>query len=221
MHPKSEPKFDVSLLAKRSEAVLRTGSDSERTSLIERREVDIAPVQKFTRSSGMRILYHERPRSKVFSVYATAMGGTRLELGDPITTAESDWGASHLIGQTWTKGTSTKKSQDIARLTEGRAADLEAFSGRNSVGLELTGLAKDWRGLSDLFTEVLFDPSFSEDEIEHSRRVTLDAMKAVDENSSQLCSKFFLETLFENHPYGKWSYGTEASLAAQRHHAQR
>jgi len=163
-------------------------------------------------SSGIRVCYLPRPSSQVFSVYASVLGGVRLELAHPIESIEKDWGSSSLMASTWNKGTTQRDARAIASITEGKASSLDGFSGKNSVGLQLTGLARDWSGLSDLFSEVLLEPTFPQDEVDHSRRVAEDSVRSIEDHSSQLCSKLFLEALFEKHPYGRIPQGSLESL---------
>ncbi len=166
----------------------------------------------FTTTGGIRVAYLQRPDSPVFSIYGAALGGVRLELSDPLDSPEKDWGSSNLIALTWTKGTSTRSSSDLARAVEGRAASLDGFSGRNTVGIQLTGLGRDWDSLSEIFSEVLCDPTFADSEVEHSRRVAEDSIRSVEDHTGQLCSKLFLETLFERHPYGRLPAGSLESV---------
>lgn len=170
------------------------------------------PVDCLTLDSGLRVCSQYRPQSPVMSVHLSALGGTRLELAAPIERAETDWGASHLMALTWTKGTRQHRSKQLLEIIEGHAASLEGFSGRNSVGLQLTCLAKDWKPLSELLTEVLLFPSFAPEELDHAKRTTEDALKSIEEHSSQVCSQLFLSTLFEKHPYGRISYGSLESI---------
>ncbi len=163
------------------------------------------PVERQRLSNGTRLVRVVRPHSPVFSMYALALGGLRLEKPE-------HWGAANLLGLTWAKGTKSKSAREIARITEGCASSIDGVSGRNTTGLQLTGLARDWEKLTDLFLETLAEPSFTDEEFEHSRRVTEDQIKSIEDHSAQLCSKLFLETLFEGHPYGKVSYGDLKSL---------
>jgi zinc protease len=157
-------------------------------------------------SSGARVLIRPHAQSHVVSVHGVVLGGLRLE-------AQRDWGASSMLAMTWTKGTRGRDARAIASFVEGRAAGIDGFSGRNTVGLQLSGLARDWNDLSSLFSEVLLEPSFPEDEIEHSRRVAEDSIRSIDDHSAQLCSKLFLSTLFEQHPYGRFTTGSLESIA--------
>ena len=154
--------------------------------------------------SGLKIAYFERPGTPVYSLYASAFGGTRSEL----TLDQKYWGASHLLSQTWAKGTPELNSKAMSAIIEGSAASMDGFSGRNTIGLSASGLTRDWDKLSNLFLDVLFNPSFNEDELVHAKRVTIEAIQSIPDHSSQVCSKLFMENLFSEHPYGKHPLGT-------------
>src|SRR5690606_9695249 len=51
-----------------------------------------------------------------------------------------------------------------------------------------------------------------ESEVDHSRRVAEDSVRGIEDHSSQLCSKLFLETLYERHPYRHLTSGSLESL---------
>ncbi|MBS1963889.1 MAG: insulinase family protein [Bdellovibrionales bacterium] len=167
-----------------------------------------------TLPSGVRVLYRERPNSHVMSIQAAVLGGLRLEVADPVKSPDLDLGTSNLLSSVWAKGTTKKSAQTITSLVEGAAANLDGFSGRNTIGLASTGLARDWRKLSDLFAEVLVHPSFPKEELDLSRKVVEDSIRSIEDHSSALCSKLFHETLFERHPYGRFASGTLESVAS-------
>lgn len=169
-------------------------------------------AERFTLPSGTRVAYYERPDSSAFSIHASCLGGLRLEIGHPLYAADEDWGVSNLLAATWTKGTDALTSQQIARVVEGRAASLDGFSGRNTIGLQAMALSRDWGEISSLFTDVLVGPRFAAEEIEHSRRVAEEDIRSIPDHSAQLCTKVFLENLFEAHPYGKLTTGSLESL---------
>jgi zinc protease len=141
-----------------------------------------------------------------------------MELSQPIESQKTDWGSSYMMSLTWTKGTQTRDAREIASITEGSAAGFEGYAGRNTVGLQMTGLARDWGRLSELTNETLFEATFPEGEVEHSRRVAEDSIRSIEDHSAQLCSKLFLETMFENHPYGKTTLGSLESVSKINSH---
>jgi zinc protease len=171
-----------------------------------------APYEEWVLDSGLKVIYRHRPQSHVVSVQAASLGGLRLELGDPLFSRNEDWGVSQCLSMTWTKGTPSRSARQIAELVEGRAASLDGFSGRNTVGLQLTCLAKDFSHLAPAFDDVLVNASFPADEVAHSQRVMEDTLRTIEDHSGQLCSKYFLESLFQKHPYGALSSGSFESV---------
>lgn len=207
--PKTEKKYEMKPLASAIDRILghpRMILKPKPTSLTSMPEL-------IQRPSGIKWIFQSRAQSHVMSIHASCLGGTRLELSQPIESAEFDWGSSQMLSLTWNKGTTHRNAKSIAATVEGAAAGLDGFSGRNTTGLQMTGLARDWDSLSDLFGEILLEPSFPDDEVAHSKRVTEDNIRSMDDHSAQLCSKLFLETLFDRHPYGKLSYGSLESLS--------
>jgi len=167
-----------------------------------------------TLPSGVRVLYRERPTSYVMSIQAAVLGGLRLEVADPVKSSDLDLGTSNLLSSVWAKGTAGRSASEITTIIEGSAANLDGFSGRNTIGLASTGLARDWKKLSGLFSEVLLTPSFPKEELDLSRKVVEDSIRSIEDHSSALCSKLFHETLFSHHPYGKYASGTLESVAS-------
>ena len=163
------------------------------------------PLSHFETGSGIKVALVERPDSHVASIHISALGGVRFE-------NDTNWGVSSLLSQTWSKGTPTRNSKQIAHEVEGLAAQLGGFSGKNSIGLSMTGLAKDFKKLTPVLIDVATQPTFPESEVEHSKRVALDSIKSIEDHSSQLCSKLFIENLFGDHPYSKMSIGTEETV---------
>lgn len=207
LYPKSEPKFDVQSLKKYAESKITQNVKIKSA----KKEIKENPIFNKTKN-GTKYVHHHRPFSKVFSLQVYAPGGTRLEYLSPVRSSDQDWGASYLLGLTWAKGTETKSSSDISHIIESHAADLDGMSGKNTIGLELTGLKKDWKTLSSLFHEVLTRPSFEASEVNHSKRVVLDMIKGSEDSSSQICNRLFLKTLYEDHPYSRQVYGTEETV---------
>lgn len=219
--PKANAEFDFSGIERLADQTFDSGGEilqgvphKVRASAIHKNSKnseDKYPLA-FTFPSGLEVRICERPSSHVMSIHASVLAGVRLEVTNPIESAAMDWGSSSMLASTWTKGTSLKDSRQILAATESRAASIDGFAGRNSVGLQLTGLGKDWNGLSEIFTEVLLDPIFPKEEVDHARRITEESVRNVADHSSQLCSKMFLETLFEAHPYGRMTHGSLESL---------
>jgi len=221
--PKQDAKFDTTEIENLASRILDSGPTASTWVGVSPGAFLTPPMQEKSAEnlpehiqlpSGAQVCFYPRPGSHVFSVHASVLGGVRLEIAHPIERAATDWGASYMMALCWTKGTTTRSARDIATITEGSASSIDGFAGRNSVGLQMTGLARDWNSLSELFLDNLLHPTFPKDEVDHARRIAEDSIRGIEDHSSQLCSKLFLETLFENHPYGKFTYGSLDSLRA-------
>jgi len=150
--------------------------------------------QSYELPGGGRL--HVAPRREIPVVAARAafLGG---QLAENAGTA----GISSFLTSLWLRGTKGRSAADLARSIEGIAADLDGFSGRNSLGLALEVASEELdRGL-DLFAEVLLEPAFDENEIERERRDTLAAIDRRSDQLAQQAFQLFGETLFREHPY--------------------
>jgi zinc protease len=213
---KDKEKFDLGSLGSQAKSLLTGPTEVPVKSKVLKKGTRVRTEnlpEVITLPTGARVVYRENPGSHVMSIHSAVLGGLRLELGSPIESKETDWGASYMMSLTWTKGTRSHNSRSIAQIVEGHAGSMDGFAGRNTIGLQATGLARDWSELSELFNEVLLEPVFPDDEVAHSRRVAEDSIRGIDDRSSQLCSKLFLETLFEKHPYGYLTTGSLESIA--------
>ncbi len=205
--PKSEKGFKTAPIEVMTRELLGPARDEgKKAPARAAAKVERPPVEIFKLPSGIRVAHFERGQSHVVGVHASVLGGVRLEKPE-------DWGTAYMMSLTWAKGTQSRDAREIARITEGAAAGVDGFSGRNSVGAQLTGLARDWDKLSTLFTDVLLNPTFPDSEVAQYKRVAEDSIRGIEDHTSQLCSKLFLETLFEKHPYGRMTMGSLETLA--------
>lgn len=170
------------------------------------------PFEEYELENGLRVVARHRPNTGVFAITAVCLGGTRFESQLELSSADS-LGAAHLMSDSWDKGAGDMSAAEIAEFLESRAASVRGFSGKNATGLEASGLAGDWADVTKVFSKILTQPKFPEAEVEHSRRITLESIRSVADQTSSLCGKLFQESMFQTHPYGKWLYGEEGSIS--------
>jgi zinc protease len=139
---------------------------------------------------------HVLPRRDVPVVAARAafLGGLLAESGQTA-------GLSAFLSSMWLRGTRGRSAADFARAAEGLAAEIDGFSGRNSVGLTLETPSDRLTRSLDLFAEVLLEPAFDPDEIERERRETLAAIERREDRLGQRAFLLFAETHYRSHPY--------------------
>ncbi len=135
-------------------------------------------------------------------------------------------GLTRFLAAMWTRGTSRRSAVDYTREVEGLAAEIEGFSGRNSIGLTLDCLSETLEPAFDLLAEALLEPRFDPEEMERERRETLAALDRREDRLGQLAFQLFARTEFQSHPYRLTVLGERESVsgfdpAALRAHADR
>ncbi len=164
-----------------------------------------AEFKKYELSNGIRVLLKRNPAVPLFSVHAAFLGGLRYE-------DENTNGVSNFMSGMFTRGTSSRSSEDIATQIEGLGGTVDGFSGKNSVGVTLSALSENFEGAMDIFSDVLLNPSFSDEEMERERREILAALEKQKDNLTGKTVRNFLSTLFLKHPYRFDVLGTEENV---------
>ncbi|HEY0710010.1 MAG TPA: insulinase family protein, partial [Polyangia bacterium] len=135
-------------------------------------------------SAGIRLLMMRDPQLPIVAMRGTWVGGLRHE--DPKSN-----GASSLIASLLSRGTTVHDAEAIMRQVEGRAGTLSGHAGRNSLGLEAEFLTKHFEAGLDLFAECLTDSVFPDRELEHERRLSLEALRQQEDDVSHVAFRAF------------------------------
>ncbi len=174
----------------------------------EKKKVSTAQAEfgKYELSNGIRVLLKRNPAVPLFSIHAAFLGGLRYE--DTGTN-----GTSNFMAEMFTRGTSNRSAEDIAVQIEGLGGTVDGFSGKNSVGVTLSSLSENFEGALDIFSDVILNPSFSDEEMERGRREILAALEKQQDNLTGKTVRNFLKTLFLKHPYRFNVLGTEENVS--------
>lgn len=164
-----------------------------------------AEFKKHELSNGIRVLLKRNPAVPLFSVHAVFLGGLRYE-------DETTNGISNFMSGMFTRGTSSRSTEDIATQIEGLGGTVDGFSGKNSVGVTLSALSENFEGAMDILSDVILNPSFSDEEMARERREILAALERQEDNLTGKTVRNFLKTLFLKHPYRFNVLGTEENV---------
>jgi zinc protease len=93
---------------------------------------------------------------------------------------------------------------------------LDAFTGRNTIGVKCEFLSDKQDKALDLFFDVLQNPTFPATEVENGRRDVIEAIKNQDDQLASLAFYHFCHKLYGAHPYGMRSLGTIESVKKLR-----
>jgi zinc protease len=164
-------------------------------------------VHSYTLPNGVRAYVLPRREVPVVAVRAAALGGQLAE-------TEETAGLGSFLSGVWLRGTATRNAAELARTIESLAADIDAFSGRSSLGLTLDCTSDAFGEALPLWAETLGFPAFDEEEMERERRDAIAALERREDRLGSLAFDLFQRAHFQRHPYRLPLPGTKASLAS-------
>ncbi len=176
-------------------------------------------IHSYEMINGAQLYVMPRRSVPVVAARAAFLGGTLAE-------DETNAGITSFLSSTWLRGTKSHSTADFARTAENLAADVDGFSGRNSLGATLECPVEALDSALELFSELLLEPAFDREEIERERSDTLAAIERREDHLSQLAFQLFADTHFQSHPYRLPALGSAESVrrfdanALRAHHAR-
>ncbi len=100
------------------------------------------------------------------------------------------------------------------RRLEDLAGELRFTAGHDEFAGSLRMLKRNLAGTADLLRLALNEPRFADDAVERIRAETIAMLARQAHNPRTLAGRLWMRDAFEDHPYGKDSAGTAASVAA-------
>jgi zinc protease len=161
--------------------------------------------EKIILDNGITLLIKSNHATPIVAMQAIFLGGSRYE-------NKNNSGICNFVASMITKGTKGRTALDIATEIESIAGDINGFSGQNSLGVTAKILKRYFVEGLGLLADVLINPSFPEEELEKKRIDILAALKRQEDDLSHYTLKLFLETLYQNHPYGIDLLGTPETI---------
>ncbi len=158
-----------------------------------------------TLANGLKIHVLRRPEVPIAAVRFACVGGLLAE-------TEADSGITRFLSAMWTRGTRSLSAAAFARQSEALAAEIDGFSGRNSLGLTLDSLSETLDPALALFADALLEPRLDPAEIERERRETLAALDRREDRLGQQAFQLFARTEFAQHPYRLSVLGERESI---------
>jgi zinc protease len=200
------PEDAPELEAEDVERAAARGRERVRRAFVPARRTDAdREIHSYALHGGARLVVLPRHETPVVAVRAAFLGGLLAE-------DEANAGITCFLTSMWMRGTRGHSSADFARSVESLAAEIEGFSGRNSLGLTLDCLSDRLDPALDLYGEVLLEPAFAPDEVEKERRDTMAAFERREDRLGARVFDLFQETLYGSHPYRFPVIGTVDSV---------
>ncbi|MDQ3266798.1 MAG: insulinase family protein [Myxococcota bacterium] len=159
-----------------------------------------------TLPSGARLIIREESAVPLFAMRAAYLGGVRFE-------DDAHNGLTTLLARTLTRGTAQRSAEAVSHLVDDLAGSLSGSGGRNSVGARGEFLSKHFQSAFGLFSEILNQPSFTEEEVDRERKLMLEDLRSRDDKPAAIAFELFSRALYQQHPYRLPSQGDETSVA--------
>jgi zinc protease len=157
--------------------------------------------QRSVLENGLVVLVTENPTADIVAARLFIDAGSRYEQSNQA-------GLSHLVASLFTKGTPTHTAQEIAAQVESMGANLGVSSTPDYFLVNLKTVSADFAELFTLVAELIQSPTFPEAELFLERKLTLQAIRARQEQPMAIALQQLRQAIHPNHPYGQPGLGT-------------
>lgn len=157
-----------------------------------------------TLSNGIRII-HQQVSSHVAHCGIIINTGTRDE-------TEDEHGIAHFIEHVIFKGTIKRKPYHILSRIDDVGGEIDAYTSKENTVVSATFLYNYYERSIELISDILFNSTFPEKEIEKEKVVIFDEINSYKDNPSELIYDDFEEQVFRDHPLGRNILGSRKNL---------
>ena len=166
-----------------------------------------ATYQKTVLSNGIRIVTEEIPHVRSLSIGLWLETGSRDEL-------PANNGISHFIEHMVFKGTKKRTVKEIAQSIESVGGYLNAFTSKEHTCYYARVLDEHLELATDVLSDMVFQPTFPENEFEKERNVILEELKQAEDDPDDIIQDYFEKAIFKNHPLGMPVIGSATSITS-------
>ena len=163
-------------------------------------------MHRFVLANGITLLVRENPAVPTAAIRVVFPGGLRGE-------TQATNGAFALIADLLTKGTDKMSARELTVAVADMAGDLQGFNGKNTFGVKGDFLARYFDAGMALVRDVVRTPTFDPAEADKIRPELLALLKQQEDSLPSLAFREFNRALFQGHPYGLNTVGSEEVLA--------
>ena len=162
-------------------------------------------IEKHTSKNGLRIVLESVPTVRSITIGVWVLTGSRNE-------SEEKSGISHFLEHMFFKGTKKRTAQDIAEAFDSIGGQVNAFTSKEYTCYyaRVLDTYKDYA--LDVLTDMFFESTFPEDEINRERNVVKEEIKMYEDTPDDHVHHLLSQASYGDHPLGRSILGTEAHL---------
>lgn len=162
-------------------------------------------VKRTVLPNGLKVLHVERHNLPIVMV-------SLLIKASPVDENPEKAGLANLTAELITEGTKKRSAADISEETEFIGASLKASVDSDYTSVALSVLKKDVEKGFDIFSDVLVNPIFPDNEIARNKELIKGGLKQSEEDPSFVAKKAFKKAVFGDLPYGRIIRGSTETI---------
>ncbi len=157
-----------------------------------------------TLSNGIRIV-HKNSDSLLAHCGLTINTGSRDEQAN-------EQGLAHFIEHIIFKGTNKRKTHHVLSRMENVGGDLNAYTTKEDTCIHASFMNKFYPRFFELLSDILFNSSFPEKEIEKEKDIVIDEINSYKDSPDEQIIDDFDEIIFSGNPLGRNILGTPGNI---------
>lgn len=126
-------------------------------------------------------------------------------------------GICHFIEHCVFKGTQRRNALEIAIETDRLGGHFDAYTSHEETAFTIKVVDRQIPKAFDLIADMLANPLFDENDLEHEQNVIIEEMKMVEDTPEELLSDIFSQKVFPKHPLGLSIAGTPKTVRTFNH----
>lgn len=158
----------------------------------------------YTLPNGIRCI-HKQVKSGVVHCALTVNTGSRDEL-------PGEYGMAHLVEHTLFKGTKHRKAWQVNCRLENMGGELNAYTTKEETVVHTTTLRSDYAKAVELISDIVFNSTFPEHEIEKEKNVIFDEINLYKDSPTDRIYDEFEDMIYEGSSMGHNILGSKSTL---------
>lgn len=162
-------------------------------------------IETHTCKNGLRVVLEPVPTVRSVTIGIWILTGSRHE-------TELNNGISHFLEHMIFKGTKNRTAMQIAEAFESIGGQVNAFTSKEYTCFYARVLDTYKEHALDVLTDMLFNSTFLEEEIEREKKVVMEEIKMYEDTPDDHVHDLLAEASFGDHPLGRSIIGTNKQI---------
>jgi zinc protease len=161
------------------------------------RDIRFPEFKKHTLTNGVKVFFVKDKSYPVATIRYLFKAGSYNDFF----MGKDKFGVATLAAEMINKGTRNKKALTIAEQVDYAGAMLSSGSGYDASYLVMTSLSNNFDSMFELTSEMLFEHTFPEDELESKKEQLINLLISLQDDGSFLAERVFKTEMYRNTPY--------------------